>query len=176
MKELFLWGKGRFRAPPPILGSYTVCASDRSVLAKWSRKWDNSWDTNRPSPEYRETGEGTRRGVIFWCVSTPEDEGKQESKDWCRSHQPLTAQEGDCWQPPRHFQAMGTCILLEQVAGICIIFFLFLHRQRNRGNKLEFSPELCRKNHWKGCCCGCFSLSKEQIHRFYKHYIHHYKK
>lgn len=54
-------------------------------------------------------------------------------------------------------------------------FFLFLHRQRNRGNKLEFSPELCRKNHWKGCCCGCFSLSKEQIHRFYKHYIHHYK-
>lgn len=27
------------------------------------------------------------------------------------------------------------------------VSFLFLYRQRNRGNKLEFSPELCRKNH-----------------------------
>lgn len=35
--------------------------------------------------------------------------------------------------------------------------FLFLYRQRNRRNKLEFSPELWRTSHWNGCLQLLFS-------------------
>lgn len=173
-KSSFFRGKGRFQPPPPSSAA-TLCV----------QMTDQCWQNEAEN----ETIPGTQTDPHLNSVRLEKEHAEALSSGafpllkMKENMNTKTDVEVACPSQPRKVTA-GSLQDISKPWGyvycwswlLVFVSFLFLYRQRNRGNKLEFSPEWCRKSHWKGCCCGRFSLSKEQIHRFYKHYIHHYKK
>lgn len=176
MKELFLWGKGRSRAPPPSSAA-TLCVQVTDPC--WQSEAENETIPGTQTDPHLNSGRLEKEhaeALSFGVFPLPKMKGNKNQKTGVEAISPSQPRKVTAGSLQDISKPWGHVYCWNWLLGFVSFFFLFLHRQRNRGNKLEFSPELCRKNHWKGCCCGCFSLSKEQIHRFYKHYIHHYKK
>lgn len=145
MKELFLWGKGGFQPPPPASAA-TLCVQMTDQC--WQNEAENETIPGTQTDPHlnsvrleKEHAEALSSGV-FPLLKMKGNKNKK------------TDVEATCPSKPGKVTASSLQDISKPWGHVCcwswllvFVSFLFLYRQRNRGNKLEFSPELCRKSH-----------------------------